>query len=48
MNTIILDDPIYYIPYISKVPSTFNIADQFPMDTRRKIHMADIEKNIPN
>ena len=32
MNIIILDDNIYCIPYISQVPSTSPIADQFPME----------------
>ena len=34
-----IDDPIYFIPYIYQLPSTYPIADQFPMDTRRNIYV---------
>ena len=32
MNITILDDTIFSIPYISQVPSTSPISDQFTMD----------------
>ena len=37
MNINILYDPIFSIPYIYQLPSTYPITEQFPMDARRNI-----------
>ena len=43
INFTILNDPIFYIPYISQLLSTPPIADKFPMDDHRNIYMVAID-----
>ena len=43
MNINILDGTISSIPYISQIPSTIPIADQFPMNNHRKIYLVAID-----
>ena len=47
MDINILDDPISYITYISKVPSTFPISEKFPMDTHCNIYVVTIYNDEP-
>ena len=42
MNTAIIYDPIYYIPYISQLSSTPLIAYKFSMDTLQNIYVVSI------
>ena len=44
-KTNILNDPISSIPYISQVPPTSPITDQFNIDTHQNMYVADIDKN---
>ena len=42
-NITILYDSISSIPYISQVPSSYPISDQFPMSTHCNIYMIAID-----
>ena len=48
MNITILDYLVFSIPYISQVPSTYPISDQFPMDTCRNIYVVAIYSEDPS
>ena len=47
MNITILDYHISYVPYISQVPPTSPIIDQFPMDIHRNIYVLSIDNEDP-
>ena len=48
MNTTILDYPIFYVTYISQVPSNSPIDDQIPLDTGQNIYVVSIENQDPS
>ena len=48
MNIKILDDTIFYIPYISQVISIPPISDQFPINTHRNIYVLSIDNEDPS
>ena len=48
MNITILDYPISSIHYISQVPSTYPIYENFPMDIRHNIYVVSIDNDYPN